>query len=332
MFENVSILGISSAVPNSDKGISIERQTASDLAFAAVNQIFANCKIDKEEIGVLIFLSTTPDYRSPATALVLQSRLGINTDCISYDLNVGGCGFLQGLQVGSSLLKTTNKKFALVLLGDTPSKQSYSTGDDNSTFSDAGTAIILEKEDNAHKWIFSSLTKSNSFDKFILRNGGYRNAISQGNDEPYTGLSDLGPLLIDSDFIAAQQKELIPATINNHLITRGKKIKDFDFLLYDHSDYNIFKHIKEVLKIEDERTFPSLLSYGNTRGSFLPLLIAENLKVKEDNQTKPFHLLLTSFGEGLSITVAEININPSAIFPYVKTDMFFEEGVVGQQM
>lgn len=195
--QNISIIGLVTALPDNSTRISLNEQTASDLAFEAALKVLSESGVDKEEIGVLIFLSTTPDYRSPATAMVLQNRLGVNPDCIAFDINSGGNGFLHGLEVGGSLLKSTSKDLALVLFGDTPSKQFIEREGNSMNYIDAGSAVLLGKSSGEETWKFSNFTQSEHFDKYILRKGGYREAFSQGDDEPYFGLSELGPLDID---------------------------------------------------------------------------------------------------------------------------------------
>ena len=54
-----------------------EDTCASDLCYAAAKRLIADNQIDKSEIDLLVFLSQTPDYRMPATSILLQDRLGL---------------------------------------------------------------------------------------------------------------------------------------------------------------------------------------------------------------------------------------------------------------
>ena len=78
--------------------------------------------MDPSEIGVLLFICAHHDYIAPATAFVLQKRLGIPMDSIVFDVNLGCSGFVYGLQLGASLLKTSNTNKALILFGDSSSR------------------------------------------------------------------------------------------------------------------------------------------------------------------------------------------------------------------
>ena len=60
-----------------------EHTCSSDLCFAAAERLIADLQVDKSEIDVLIFISQTPDYRMPATAFLLQERLGLPKTTVS---------------------------------------------------------------------------------------------------------------------------------------------------------------------------------------------------------------------------------------------------------
>ena len=72
---------------------------SSDLCFAAANKLFEDQNVKKEEIDLLVFISQTPDYRMPATSVILQERLGLGNGTITLDLNLGCAGFIFGLSV-----------------------------------------------------------------------------------------------------------------------------------------------------------------------------------------------------------------------------------------
>ena len=85
-----------------------ENQTASDLCFVAASNLIKNKNINLDEIGALVFISQTPDYRLPATACVLHKRLGLSKQCMAFDVNLGCSGWVYGLNIVGSLLNTSN--------------------------------------------------------------------------------------------------------------------------------------------------------------------------------------------------------------------------------
>jgi 3-oxoacyl-[acyl-carrier-protein] synthase-3 len=80
-----------------------EKTCSSDLCFAAAEKLISEMNINKEEIDLLIFISQTPDYRMPATSVLLQQRLGLSTGTITLDINLGCSAFIYGLSVAYSM-------------------------------------------------------------------------------------------------------------------------------------------------------------------------------------------------------------------------------------
>ena len=70
---------------------------ASDLACKAAERLMADNDIDPSTIDVLLFMSQTADYRIPATAPLLQHRLGLSVDTMAMDLSLGCSGYVYAL-------------------------------------------------------------------------------------------------------------------------------------------------------------------------------------------------------------------------------------------
>ncbi|MCX6235994.1 MAG: ketoacyl-ACP synthase III, partial [Bacteroidia bacterium] len=94
---------------------------SSDLCLSAAEKIIQDLNWDKSEIGALVFVSQTPDYRNPATSCILQDRLGLPVTCMALDISLGCSGYVHGLAVLSSLMSSGSIKKGLLLVGDTAS-------------------------------------------------------------------------------------------------------------------------------------------------------------------------------------------------------------------
>ena len=100
--------------------------------------------INRDEIDLLIFISQTPDYRMPATSILLQDRLRLEKNTIAFDLNLGCSAFLYGLTVAYSMITAGTAKKVLILDGETRSKV-YSQKDRKTgfLFGDGGIAVFI---------------------------------------------------------------------------------------------------------------------------------------------------------------------------------------------
>ena len=180
-FEGVTILGMSGAVPVNkiinrnftrhfdqetvndiidktgveERRISNDKTTSSDLCYAAAEKLINDLKIDRSDISVLLFVSQTPDYRMPATSVILQGKLGLSKSTAAFDINLGCSGFVYGLSIAYSYAQQTGVKKVLLLDGETRSKVYHPK--DRKTgfiFGDAGIAAIIEKDISIGKSFF----------------------------------------------------------------------------------------------------------------------------------------------------------------------------------
>jgi 3-oxoacyl-[acyl-carrier-protein] synthase-3 len=127
--------------------ISDPDQTTADIAYVAAQHLLTQLKWDVDSVDALIFVSQTPDYRLPATACLLQERLGLKIQCAAFDVNLGCSGYVYGLWLASRLIDGVSVKRVLLVAGDTSSK--LTNPEDRSTallFGDAATATGLEFE------------------------------------------------------------------------------------------------------------------------------------------------------------------------------------------
>lgn len=152
-----------------------EHTCSSDLCFAAANKLIEDNEIDRSDIDLLIFISQTPDYRMPATSVLLQDRLGLPSSTVAFDINLGCSAFLYGLSVAFSMLSSGNFKKALILDGETRSKV-YSPKDRRTAFlfGDGGVAALVERDNRFGKSYFSLNSDGSRGDLIKINAGGYR--------------------------------------------------------------------------------------------------------------------------------------------------------------
>ena len=170
-FHNISISGIATAVPTQKHAV--EGQTASDLGFAAAEKLLEEKITNRSELGFIVFLTKTPDYRSPASAIVLQHRLQLPIDCLAYDVNLGALGFVAGIQLGCSLINGLNTRKGLIVIGDTNSKQLEDQHPLLAHFGDGATAILLEQAASSTINL-ATFSQGEGYQSYLLPGGGFR--------------------------------------------------------------------------------------------------------------------------------------------------------------
>lgn len=158
---------------------------SSDLCFAAAEKMIASLGWDKSSIDGLIFVSQTGDYVYPATACILQDRLGLDTSCMAFDITMGCSGWVYGLSVAASLLQSGALKRILLLNGETVSKTRSPYDRVNMITGDAGTVTALEYKDGAPSMCFDMNTDGAGYQTIIIPDGGYRNMVSKQSLEEH---------------------------------------------------------------------------------------------------------------------------------------------------
>ena len=156
-----------------------EKTCSSDLCFAAAEKLIADNKIDRNEIDLLVFLSQTPDYRMPATGILLQNRLGLPMTTMAFDITLGCSGFISALSIVYAMMQNHGFRKALLLDGETRSKV-YSRKDRREAFifGDAGVAALIERDVKFGESHFSINSDGSRGELIMIPGGGYRNMSS----------------------------------------------------------------------------------------------------------------------------------------------------------
>lgn len=361
-FNNIKIVGISTAVPKNreiisekynavfgaemvaeftkttgvvERRITLPEQTSSDLAFVAAEELLHKKNIDKEDVGICVFVTQTPDYNIPATACVLHKRLGLSKKCIAFDVNLGCSGYVYGLQIVSSLLETTNSKFGLLLVGDTSNKEGVDGAgiapNDSSAvmlFGEGGSATILAKCDNSPIITTAYRTDGEGFKAIITPAGRARNCRAShervmwadGNER-----SDYDLYMNGVDVFTFTITE-VPRMINEFVKTNQMDKESFDCYAFHQANAYIFKQLIKKTKIPKDRLHISIDRYGNSSVTSIPLTLCD--KYGTENNDVQRSIFSCGFGIGLSWGIATFELNENDILPIIETDDYYKDGGV----
>ena len=307
-----------------------EFQTCSDLGFRAANEILKKYNIAPDEIGALLFVSHSPDYRRPATACVLQYRLGIPKDSVCYDISLGCSAFVYGVQTAASIMTASpDIKKALVITGDTGAKSAYPK--DRSSmmlYGDAGAVALLEKTDNPDDEIKALMrTDGSGFKYMIIPGGGYRNL--KGSDEGVM-CKDGNPRTLMNSLLQGTSVFTftvfdVPKLIKDFFGKTNTSVNDYDVFAMHQANMYILKQIAKKTKIPLEKMPVSIYDYGNTSGASIVLTLC-NEYGKSDAEDK-LKVFSCGFGVGISLGALSFEIAPKDILPISEDSEIFEEGL-----
>lgn len=327
-FPNVKTVGVAAAVPKRIKEIKdlsffapgeaekvialthIERSRmvsgdmcCSDLCYAAAEKLLDSLKWDRQEIDILIFVSLSRDYLTPATSALLQDRLGLSKDCYAIDVPLACSGYVYGLSVIASLMSNGGMRKGLLLVGETTSiLQSPLDKTIWPLHGDAGTATAFEYVEGAEDMYFHFGTDGSKGNAIINPDGGSRHPFTEASlvmEEIEPGVvRNRTHSILDGMNVFGFSITEPPKSIKALYEHFNFHIDDIDYLLLHQANKYMDDKIGKKLKIPVEKIPFSLMEYGNTSSASIPMTIVAGIGARIENQRAS--TILCGFGAGLS--------------------------------
>ena len=271
----------------------LENGATSDLATKAAEDLIKNHNLKPEEIDAIIVATVTPDMFFPATACLIQERIGA-VNAWGFDLSAACSGFLFAFQAGCSLIESGQYKKVLVIGADKMTAITDYTDRNNCIlFGDAGAAILLERSEDL----------SLGLQDFILRIDG------SGKDKLYMlGGGSLNPPTKETvnkkmHYIYQDGKAVFKvavkgmADVSYELMQKnGLTGDDVAFLVPHQANMRIIDATGERMGLSREKVMRNIDKYGNTTAATIPLCLVEYYrdgKIKKGDK-----LVLSAFGAG----------------------------------
>lgn len=327
---NVKIAGISSTVPELaidnyslkelygdglDKVISnigvLRRhvancnQSTADLSAEAAFRLLKELAWPPESVDALIFITQTPTVKLPSTACLLQCSLGLRTDVIAFDINLGCSGYVYGLHTAGALISSGLKR-VLLLVGDTISKI-VKPGDRSTEllFGDAGTATALEYAEGA-RWTFVLGTDGKGFESIIASHIDPQNKAEPQEQDSAAWLSMNGGEVFNFTL------KRVPEIVSSVYEASGYTHDDINYFIYHQANLFMLKHLAKKSNIDDKKMLTSIENYGNTSSASIPVTICHNFY----NQPASSRLsMLVGFGVGLSWAGVICDLSETRVLP-----------------
>jgi len=276
-----------------ERRIADPSQSTSDLAAEAAKEAIKDAKMDASEIELLIICTISPDRLMPATACIVQNKIGAkNAAC--FDLSAACAGFIFGITCAKSMIQSGLYKNALVIGADVLSK--FVDWKDRSTcvlFGDGAGAVVL-KESKACEIVSTYLGNDGLvWDLLQIPAGG--SSLPASHETVDQGLH----------YIKMQGNELFKVAVTR-MIEAAKKVLadnnmtsgDVDLLIPHQANQRIIDATTKRLNIPDEKVFINLTKYGNMSSAASVVALVE--AVKEKKVKTGDNIVMVAFGGGLA--------------------------------
>lgn len=287
---------------------------ASDLCYKAARKLMEDNNIEPESIDMLLFMSQTADYRSPATACILQNRLGLPKDCAAMDLSLACSGFTYGLSAAMAFASMDGINRVLLLDGETFSKVVNTRDKVNvPLYGDAGTAALIEKGDFGESTFI--LRTDGSGEDAVKIPAGMRNPLSQTSlietERENGNFRNDVQVYMDGMDVFNFAIKVVPKGVKEILSMNEKTHEDIDYLVFHQSNKFMTDFFIKKLKVDARKVPYCIQRYGNTSSASIPLTICSELSGMRDNEL----FVMCGFGAGLSwgtvmMTLHNCNVSP----------------------
>jgi 3-oxoacyl-[acyl-carrier-protein] synthase III len=319
VFGQTEIERISQNIGVQQRHVVNETTCTSDLCHAAAERLLAELDWQRDSIDALIFVTQTPDYFMPATACVLQDRLGLSRGCAAFDVNQGCAGYIYGLWIGGHLVRGGCRRL-LLLVGDTTSRLvSPRDRTITSLFGDAGTATALEFDADAPAMQFELGVDGAGRSCLMVPGGAFRQPHSPQSSERTEraggNIRSDEDLFMDGGEVFTFVLREVPRLVQSVLTSAETTVADIDNFVFHQANRFMLGHLTKRLRLPPDRVAVGLTNYGNTSSASIPLAITTELRENLSQQSR--RLLLAGFGAGFAWGATVLHGGPMCLPPLV---------------
>ena len=271
----------------------LENGATSDLAAKAAKDLIKRYNVNPDEIDVIIVSTVTPDMFFPATACIVQEKIGAK-NAWGFDFSAACSGFLFAYQTGCALIESGQYKKVMVIGADKMSSiTDYTDRNTCILFGDGGAAILLEPtEDKSLGLQDSILHIDGSGQETLYMKGG-------GSLNPPTHET------VDNKmhFIYQDGKAVFKvavkgmADVSYELMQKNNlKSEDVAYLVPHQANMRIIDATAERMGLSKDKVMINIDRYGNTTAATIPSCLVEYYrdgKVKKGDK-----IILSAFGAG----------------------------------
>lgn len=252
-------------------------QETSELCVVAAQKLFSAGRISPSEIDCTVVVTQNPDgYGIPHVAAIVQAKLGIPESCASFDVGLGGSGYVYGLSIVKSFMESNGLKRGLLFTSDPYSRVVGETdGHAALQFGDAATVTLLTE------------TPMWAIGRFDLGTVGSQGSAFQ------VRLKLGGRLFIDNSAVSEFATERGARSVRMTVSLNELTMEQIDRILVHQGGRAVVEGIAQRLGAPTKAGFYAE-GYGDAVSSSIPIMLSENVTPSDQR------IALFGYGTGLS--------------------------------
>ncbi len=257
-------------------------QSTCDLALEASLKALSMAKLKPQDIDLIILSTTTPDKIFPATATMLQDRLGAS--CPAFDIQAVCAGFVFALTTAQQYIENGSAKNILVVGSETMSKIV--------DWSDRSTAILFA--DGAGAVVLSTDNTTGIKHSKICSDGSYLSSLHVNNN----GINELGTIQMEGNEVFKIAVNRLSDLAEETLKDCNMTSEDLTWMVPHQANIRIINAVAKKIKLPMDKVIQTLDKHGNTSAASIPLALDEG--VRDGRINKGDTLLFEGIGGGFS--------------------------------
>jgi 3-oxoacyl-[acyl-carrier-protein] synthase-3 len=277
-----------------ERRIAGDEETTSSMCVLAAQKALAQAKLSARDLDLVICATTTPDYLLPATACLIQHRLGAER-AGAFDLNTACSGFLYALSVGCQFIRAGTCKRVLITAGEVLSR--FTNWEDRNScvlFGDGAGAVVLEATAQPAGVLHTVLGSRGDVEGILTIEGGCgarpASAATVANKDHL--------IRMRGNEVFKRAVRIMAQACHETLRAVGLTLADVRAVIPHQANNRILLATQEALGLAPGQMFINIDRHGNTGASSLPIALGEYLQGSPAEVGDNF--LLVAFGGGLT--------------------------------
>jgi 3-oxoacyl-[acyl-carrier-protein] synthase-3 len=273
-----------------ERRVAADGETTGDLAFRAAQQALSDAGVKASDLDMVVLGTTTPDIIFPATACLIQDRLGAN-GCMAFDVNAACSGFVYALGVANNFVRTGQVKRALVMGAETLTRMiDWSERTTCVLFGDGAGAVVLEASEEPG--ILATCLHADGGYKHLLYNPV---GVSAGfKDEKNHGVR----INMSGREVFKIAVKTLDALVDETLQAANLHADQLDWLIPHQANLRIIEATAKRLDMSMEQVIVTVDKHANTSSGSVPLAL--DAAVRSGKIRRGQNLLLEAFGGGFT--------------------------------
>jgi 3-oxoacyl-[acyl-carrier-protein] synthase-3 len=277
----------------SERRHALPHQATSDLCVEAGRQCLGRAGVDPGDVDLLLVATVTPDHGCPATACLVQDRLGLG--CPAADLNAACAGFVYALVHAATYLLSGAGELALVIGGECLSRMVDPQDVKTAPLMGDGAGAVLLARGRPDQGLLRFRLGADGSGAGAL---GRTACGSRLPPTPEALAQGLHYMHMDGHAVFTWAVNILCDSIQEVLRAGDLGTADVDLYVPHQANLRILQAAFGALGVPPEKVFTNLQRYGNTSAASIPLALDE--AVAEGRVRPGDRLVLSGFGAGLS--------------------------------